>query len=582
MRPETRQALLEAGAESIDAGGNRPIRLDAAYSWWVDTGRVEIFALRTDPGARGPRTHVATLDAGQVAFGMEARREARLPFGRVETRDAKAALLAIGLPDTKLLKLPLTALVRLAQNPEHVPDLASAIEEWLSALFQQVPRSGAPKKFEALRRNSEVTLESEGEASRTASGVVWVRHVEGSSRFLGREELAMKPAGHLLPLSDETWMVSAEPAVLSCVGTGKLVRSGTVWESLARFHELFLEYVEMQVAVERDEERERLERKLDLDRETLATASRRLASVLDDRGELGELRGAAAGGDTEPLVDACQLVGDVLGIEFTAPEEDQGTGGHRYSLSRVCAYSRVRHRLVMLRGEWWSLDNGPLLAFRKDPEADERSRLAGHPVALLPKSAESYEIVDPATGERTPATAETAESLEAEAFMFYPPLPERPLKIRDLVSLAARGRRRDLVTLLLMGMGAGLLGLLVPILTGQIFGVVIPSAERSQLWQMTVALGAAAFASLAFQLTRSIAVLRVSGKLDGTLQAAVWDRLLALPAGFFRQFSVGDLAARSMGIDHIRGLLLGNVTTSLLGAVFSVFSFALLFYYSAR
>ncbi|HSK77367.1 MAG TPA: NHLP bacteriocin export ABC transporter permease/ATPase subunit, partial [Thermoanaerobaculia bacterium] len=80
----------------------------------------------------------------------------------------------------------------------------------------------------------------------------------------------------------------------------------------------------------------------------------------------------------------------------------------------------------------------------------------------------------------------------------------------------------------------------------------------------------------------SLAVLRLGGKIDGTLQAAVWDRLLSLPVSFFRRFTVGDLANRALGINAIREMLTGNVLTLLLAAVFSVFSFALLFYYSAR
>ena len=66
------------------------------------------------------------------------------------------------------------------------------------------------------------------------------------------------------------------------------------------------------------------------------------------------------------------------------------------------------------------------------------------------------------------------------------------------------------------------------------------------------------------------------------MQAAVWDRLLSLPVTFFRRYTVGDLANRSLGINAIREMLTGNVLTLLLGAVFSVFSFALLFYYSWR
>jgi ATP-binding cassette subfamily C protein len=83
-----------------------------------------------------------------------------------------------------------------------------------------------------------------------------------------------------------------------------------------------------------------------------------------------------------------------------------------------------------------------------------------------------------------------------------------------------------------------------------------------------------------FQVMRSLAVLRLGGKVDGTVQAAVWDRLLALPVTFFRRYTVGDLANRALGINTIRDLLTGNVLTLALAAVFSFFSFVLLFYYS--
>src|SRR5690606_1860416 len=68
------------------------------------------------------------------------------------------------------------------------------------------------------------------------------------------------------------------------------------------------------------------------------------------------------------------------------------------------------------------------------------------------------------------------------------------------------------------------------------------------------------------------------GKIDSTVQTAIWDRLLNLPASFFRQYKAGDLVERAMGIHHMKWILSDAVTLSLLAGVFSVFSFALLFY----
>src|SRR6185436_13852600 len=135
-------------------------------------------------------------------------------------------------------------------------------------------------------------------------------------------------------------------------------------------------------------------------------------------------------------------------------------------------------------------------------------------------------MVDPIEGTRTPVDAAVAETLGGDAHMFYPSLPERPVARGDLLRLVLRGRRSDLFTILLMGAAGGLLAMLTPVLTGQVFGSVIPGADRAGLAQITLALAVSAIAGAVFQVTRSIAVLRLGGKADGSLQSAVWDRLL--------------------------------------------------------
>ena len=583
MRPETIQALTDLGAETIDLGGNERIRLDQQpYAWLVEAGKVEIFAIQTDDSVSASRTHVTTVQQGQMLFGIRPQQRRSGPsFLRKAKEERSAALQAVGLPDTRLLQIPIKTLIDLAREPQYVPEIQAGLEGWLSHLFVKIPRSAAPNRFEALSSGEEVTLE-EGQAARTSSGVIWLRHLSGESHFLGRRELVVKPSGSLLPVSDETWLVSRKPTTLSCVGTEHLVKSGTVWEGLERFHDLFLGYVDLLVQAAREAEAERLHMRREIDRATMDRTARALASLLSSDVESAA---PSTGQETavDPLLEAAKLVGDAQGFEIRAPNHYGPRQHHGHTLSQVCGASRIRQRLVILRGQWWKRDNGPLLAFIwKDGKIDPATRLQGRPVALLPTSPSSYDLVDPDSGERKAVNQQVAESLEGEAFMLYPPLPERPTTVWDLARLAVRGRRRDLVTLGLMGAGMGLLALLAPVLTGQIFGTVVPAADRITLGHMALALAVAAMASFGFRLTRALAILRLSGKLDGSVQAAVWDRLLGLPVMFYKQFSVGDLADRSMGIDQIRTLILGSVTTSLLDAVFSVFSLALLFYYSWR
>jgi ATP-binding cassette subfamily C protein len=546
-------AGMTANGEEVRLGGNAPLALDSEGAvWLVEEGTVDVFAVPRD--GTGPRTHLCTVGQGQAVCAAPLDGHG-------------LGLLAVGHSGTRLRRLD-------ASDPG-AAGLAALLDGWLLGLLGGGNhRLAAPKVFEELRPGSETLLAEAGRAARTREGVAWVRHLEGESRLLGEESLAVRD-GCLLPMPEGLWLISAGEARIAASATGELLRQGGLWEGLARFHGLCLGYVALQLERGEQQERERLGRKADLDRATLRGAYTRLASVLRPLGGGGSVLEETS----DPLLAACRLAGESQGIVIRTQAEAQVGARQGDLLTRICEASRVRARRVILRDDWWRRDNGPLVAFRTLD--DERK--VQRPVALLPVSAHGYEMVDPVERTRTPVDAAVSETLSGEGYMLYPPLPERSVGKADLLRMAFQSRLRDdFATILLMGIGGGLLGLFVPILTGQVFGSVIPSAERSQLAQIALALIVAALASSAFQVTRSIAVLRLGGKMDGTLQSAVWDRLLSLPASFFRQYTVGDLANRSMGIDAIRNLLMGNVLTSVLAVIFSVFSFALLFYYSWR
>jgi NHLM bacteriocin system ABC transporter ATP-binding protein len=548
-------------SEDLELAGNAPLPLDSGRDvWLVEEGTVEVFAVPRD--ASGPRTHLWTASGGQVLCGLNGEQQ----------NGHGLSLLAVGHPGTRLRRLSEPELRELVRDPVAAADLSARLDAWLAGLFGEIARAAGPKAFEELRPGAETHLAEAGRSARPREGVAWVRHLEGGSRLLGEEGLTLD--GDLIPIPEGIWLVSSGEARISSLGTGEVVQNGGLWQGLDRFHDLCLRYVALQTERDDQRERERLDRKVDLDRSTLRGAYTRLASVLRPISQ----GGAALEEAPDPMLVATRLVGEAQGIAIRALPDWQAGPRQGDRLAQICVASRVRSRKVILRDDWWRRDNGPLVGFRF-LDAEQKVK---RPVALLPTSARSYEIVDPVERTREPVGAALAESLAGDAHMLYPSLPERPLTREDLLRMILRGRRGDLSTILLMGALGGLLGLLVPILTGHVFGNVIPSADRGQLAQITFALIVSALAATVFQVTRSIAVLRLGGKVDGSVQAAVWDRLLSLPVSFFRCFTVGDLANRSLGINAIREMLTGNVLTSLLAAIFSVFSFALLFYYSWR
>jgi len=101
------------------------------------------------------------------------------------------------------------------------------------------------------------------------------------------------------------------------------------------------------------------------------------------------------------------------------------------------------------------------------------------------------------------------------------------------------------------------------------------------MWTAALAaLAIGAFASAAFSIVSALCILRIEARIDETLQAAIWNRLISLPLPFFRRYLVGDLADRANGVSLIRQILTGATGSSMLSGIFSLFSYGLLFYYS--
>ena len=101
--------------------------------------------------------------------------------------------------------------------------------------------------------------------------------------------------------------------------------------------------------------------------------------------------------------------------------------------------------------------------------------------------------------------------------------------------------------MVLVGTVGGLLGMLPPIVMGWIFDTITPGLARSELIPILFALGFGAMAAAFLRLVQGVAILRVQTRAEGAVEAGLWDRLLNLPASFFRVYSSGDLATARWG-----------------------------------
>ncbi|GAA5611822.1 NHLP bacteriocin export ABC transporter permease/ATPase subunit [Streptomyces platensis] len=266
----------------------------------------------------------------------------------------------------------------------------------------------------------------------------------------------------------------------------------------------------------------------------------------------------------------CRRVAEAAGITLTEPPKGGAVNDRITPVERIAVSSRIRTRAVRLQGPWWRTNTGPLVGHRAK---------SGAPVALLWRRGR-YEAVNPVSGLRMRLGKDNADELEPRAVMFYRPLPERPMSLWRLMLFSLRGTRTDVRNLALSGLVTVGLGALVPIATGKVLGEYVPSADKSLIVQVSLAVMITSVVSAAFMLLQNLTVLRMEGRIESTLQPAVWDRLLRLPTKFFTERSTGELASAAMGISAIRRVLSGLGPVAVQSTTIGAMNLVLLLVYS--
>ncbi|HST59268.1 MAG TPA: NHLP bacteriocin export ABC transporter permease/ATPase subunit [Longimicrobium sp.] len=540
------------------AAGNRPLRLDPACVWIVRAGRIDVFATRLDADGEpaGTRRHLFRLEAGDPVFGLG------------EDPASGRALLAVGAPGTMLAEYGLAEIEALAADAGTRPLFHELVQHWTERVWDGLVGRATVRRATGGGIGEEVMLPT-GFNLRPDPSVVWLDPVEGALRLLGRPSAPLHP-GEIVPLTRHGWAEAVEPSRVRLLDTATvLAEQGAegVWRALARLH-----HAAMELAVERaraDEAayRDRLQAREKARAAGMANGLSRLARTLETATQALGTRMRPPEGDEDALFAAFRLVAQAQGLRVESPGDRPPVKDPVQALARAC---RVRARKVVLREGWWREDNGPLLGRWGDRPA---------PLALLPARGGGYEAYDPADRSRIRLDEAAAARVGPTAYMLYRPFPAEVLRPLDVLRFGLHGCRPDVGTALAAALLGAVLGLVLPLATGMLFEHIIPGADRGQLLQMTLVLLAVALAGALFTVVRGLAIVRIESRTAASIQAAVWDRLIALPLPFFRGYTAGDLATRAMNVEEIRRLMTGAVVTGLLAGLFSLSNLVLLFWY---
>ena len=549
-------ASLNSAGTLWTPGVNKPFGVDNPdHVWLVQDGKLDLFLVNVENGEPvGARHFITRIEPGRAVFGIASGFPAE-------------AIVATATPGTEVLIFSLAQLRHAAVDGLGA-DVQRLVEDWIQHVSAVSFATPPPRTFSALVPSEDLIIEERAEPVMPKDGVLWVQHLAGGSNIVGSDDLHLEGPGWF-PVSKHGWLQAEAHSRIETTDWAGLAERDPHWRGLQDFHAAVFQCLLRNRAAEEEKEKLRLLARAGADEARVDIALTRLAAPLAP--ELTE-RVTVATAKLDALMSAARAVGRAQGIEIK-PHPDLAKGKHKDPVSMIARASSIRVRRVILKSDWWNQESGPMLAFR-----DRDSR----PLALLPRTAHGYRVYDPVEGTTQVVSREFAAELNAYAYVFYRPFPPKALSTGELVRFGLQDCRGDLRIIVLMGIATGLLGMFTPFATGIIFDTVIPGAQRPQLLQLAVILTACAICTAMFTLTRSFAVLRMEGKMDASIQAAVWDRLLSLPVPFFRDYTAGDLAIRGMGINQIRQTLTGSTLTSIMSGVFSTFSFALLFYYSWR
>jgi NHLM bacteriocin system ABC transporter ATP-binding protein len=551
-------------AQTEERGGHEPILLTDASLWWVTRGAVDLFTVPLAAAGGGARVHLTRVTAGEPLFGFAQAG----PTGR--------GVIGVPLAGTQLLRATQADLRTLAADGGLTPAVRGVVERWIHVVCRSLVDKVLPQRSAELPAAGESHTE-EAATVRIADGITWITHLEGHSFLFGRPSLVVNGTG-FTPLTHDVWLARDAGNRILSLAPDAVQDAVTVFDGVANLHRLVLQH-----DAERDVERraaavDRLTKRSAVGASALAHACSSLASAVDPTVDVNKSsrrhgHGAPADPTTyeEAVLAAVRLVGDALDLEIQARPSHERLAAGRDPLQPILRASRVRARAVALRGEWWTTDAGPMLAYL---ESDRR------PLALLPTAKRGYTAHDVIRNTRVPVTAELASQLIPFAQTLYRPFPDVPLGMKEILRFGFHRSGRDLLVLLVMGLGTAVLGMVPSIATGILFNTAIPSAMRDQVVQVMFVLMVCALTTAAFNIVRGLAVLRIEGRMGAAVQAAVWDRLLALPLPFFRQFTAGELASRAMSIDSIRQAISGATVNAVMGGIFSIGNVVLMFWYS--
>lgn len=549
------ETLFKQKGQKLEAQANYRLSLqEKGRVWFVEKGSMILFAVEKKGGAEGRRILLNTVEKGGLIFPMPS------------LQGDPYEIFAFSEQAVSLRELSLSGL-----NEQTLGEsFAEKLNEWVDRFRALLTTDIEIDVDHWVEGQSSLALEK-GEIFSInpidQEGALWGDFEQEVLKILGPYEIKIPQARKSFPIISHQYFLALEKGSVSFRPTTSVVQDGTWEEGLNQFHTFLIRFLEKKQSKTSQEELRRFHEKETLQSEKLHDSLNEMAAILKD--DMSE----PVAKTSDPLFQACCLVGKELGVELILPERKPFQGSLQERLERIGHRSNMRVRPAHLKPRWWKSDSGPLLGFYGKEK---------YPVAIIQNQWGFYEIHDPIRKTVKSLNAKRASHLSSDVYSFYLCFSDDLHFGRKVLQFFSKRNRKDLGLLGLYGFAAAILSLFPPFAIAILFNNAIPNANIHMLIQLFAGLLVAALSSSLFVYFSSLILGRIGGLASAQLQSSLWDRLLKLPVNFFRRFDGGDLLTRVWIMDQLSPLFTSDVARVVLTGVFSLSYLIAMLVYSVK
>lgn len=549
--------ILKLSTLQKESSGGRFELDDTNYIWYVQSGAVDIFLTEVSPesGSEKSTLHfLARMNTGDVFFAPTAA------FNKFHYK-----LICRTCSNTAVLKFEKSRIPEL--DKIYLDIFSQKIDVFITEITKDNIKVSFPKVAVDISSINEYTFQ-EGQNVITYKHVRWFTNPDSDCYFINDSGFTIEKGDSFLPVTSYSWFEFSHHSHSLIYSTADIINNDCLWKSIDTYYLLVLRLKLIHIENEELFYNVGLYNKVEGNQESIHQSNILLAESFTNI----YIKYISYDTKTSPAYATYSMVCNYLDVTLKPLNQKRFNLNSIDFFKKAMMFSKLFYRDVELNPNWYKLNHGPIITFRKDND---------NPVAIIPDIYGNYFYFNQGMLSKNKLTETFSNEVSPTGFVVYPKIDSINIKLRNLLSPVINQSLFDLFVVLLCISCISVLSLSMPLLTQYIFDEIILSGDKSELFQISLILFSIIFSVFGFEITKNFLILNFENRIDYYVQGIFVDRLLRLPVNFFRSLPAGEFVSRLGNLHSIRMSTAGVTLTLGFEIIFLITNFALLFYYHA-